>query len=364
MQRWRTVAAAGAAVLAGVASWASAADLPTAVRTAASSDADKPNIETYVKNQIAKISSGTGAGVARDELARQPEPTTTVIPSASFQSAYAQAVITDITPLLADSDVNKRLNAAIVIYRVANASKANQFAPLAQKLMDDASPAVAIWGVKAAGSLLPSILSVKFNRDKQTLTKAIVASAKKHTEAGPLVQDAYNALFLPDQTPPLPKDAYGPAIDAMNELMAARLDQYAKGLPASPQADRIPPIFFVRGGVTSAMTPAQQMTTLQHMLDLLSLAAQRTATLGGDQRDQTIQLVKSIAGAMRVTLDASKQGVAAVKFEPLSKLRDPIQTPAVVKQVAEALNATSAVPAFKALKDAPQIEGGGCFVGI
>lgn len=359
MQRWRTVAAAGAAVLAGVASWASAADLPTAVRTAASSDADRPNIETYVKNQIAKISSGQGAGVARDELARQPESTPVVIPSASFQSAYSQAVITDIAPLLTDSDVNKRLNAAIVLYHVANASKAIQFAPLAQKLMDDASPAVADWGVKTGGALLPSILAVKFNRDKQTLTKALVSAAKKHPEAGPLVQDTYNALFLPDQQPALPKEAYTPAIDAINELMASRLEEYKKGLPASPQADRIPPIFFIRTAVTSAMTPAQQITTLQGMMDMLSVAAQRTATLGGDQRDQTIQLVKSIAGAMKVTLEAQKQGIAAVKFDPISKLRDPIQTPAVVKQIADALNATRAVPAFKVLKDAPQIEGGG-----
>lgn len=357
MQRWRTAAAAGAAVLVGVA-LAPAADLPTPVRTAASADADRPNIETYVKNQIAKLKGGQGAGVARDELARQPEATQAVTPSASFQSVYAQAIITEITPLLSDSDVNKRLNAAIVLYRVANATKAIQFAPLAQKLMDDASPAVAIWGVKTGGALLPGIMGVKFNRDKQTLTKALVASAKKHPEAGPLVADVYNALYLPDQQPQLPKEAFVAAIDAMNELLASRIDQYVKAMPASPQADRIPASFFVRGVVTSAMNPAQQLATIQHLMDLLSVAAQRTATLGGDPRDQAIQLIKNIAGAMKVTLETQKQGVAGVKFDPLTKLRDPIQTPVVLKQVADALAAVRAVPAFKAIKDAPQVAGG------
>lgn len=357
IQRSRTAVVAGAAMWVGLAAFTQAADLPTPVRTAASSEADKAAIETYVKGQIAKIASGQGAGPARDELARQPESTPTVIASASFQSVYSQAIINDIASLLNEKDINKRLNAAIVIYRVANATKAAQFAPLAEKVMQDASPAVALWGVKTGGALLPGTLNVAFNRNKQTLTKAIVAAAKAHPQAGPLLQDAYNALYLPDQNPPLPKDAYPPVIDAINELLSFRKDLYVKGIPSSPQAERLPPVFFVRSAVTSAMSAAQTLTTTQNLMDLLSLAAQHTATLSGDQRQPIIGLVTNIASTMKVTLDGQKSPVAA-KFDPISKLRDPIKTDQVVQQISDALNALRALPAYKTLKDAPQIAGG------
>jgi hypothetical protein len=341
----------------GLAAFTQSADLPTPVRTAASSDADKAAIETYVKGQIAKIASGQGAGQARDELARQPEATPAVTPSASFQSVYGQAVINDIVPLLSDKNVNKRLNAAIVVYRVANATKAAQFAPLAEKVMQDASSAVAIWGVKSGGVLLPGTLGVAFNRNKQTLTKAIVAAAKAHAEAGPLIQDAYNALSLPDQNPPLPKEAYPPVIDAINELMSFRKELYVKGIPSTPQAEGALPVFFVRGAVTGAMTPAQNLAVTQNLMDLLSLSAQHTASAGGEQRQAMIGLMTRIAGAMKVTLDAKKLPAAA-KFDPISRLRDPIKSDQVLQQISDALNALRALPEYKGLKDAPQIAGG------
>lgn len=363
MQRWRT--AAVATVLVGFTGTAGAADLPVTVRESATANQQSGAIDAYVKGQIARIQSGQGAGAARDELGRQCDANQAVTPSASFQSTYVTSVIANINPLLADTTekgLAKRLNAAIIVGRLCKSTKLIQLAPLAQKLMEDKSSAVALWGIKGGAELVPAILGVEFNRRRQTMTASIVASVKSHAEAGPLVQTAYDALYLPQQSPALPAEAYKICIEAMNEILEIRTRQYAAGVPSSPQAERVAPVFFVLAPSRDVLASdaALRLRTVQNLMNIMSLAAQHTATApGGEARVQVIGLVTAYAGTLKVFFENTlTQPVVASKFNPITRTRDPVNTAAVVKQIGEALTAVRGLPDFKAIQDAPQVQSG------
>ena len=157
--RWRTTAKSGTLLLAVLATPA-LADLPAAVRTeAAVSATNKGLIEKYVKDQLARLDDAATAGVARDELVRQVAQTPTVTPSNSFLTTFTDAVAANIGPMIEPSaDVNHRLNAAIVIAKLSQATPNRTLLPVAQKIMKDESAAVAMWGLKAgAAKALPKI---------------------------------------------------------------------------------------------------------------------------------------------------------------------------------------------------------------
>ncbi|HEX8323857.1 MAG TPA: hypothetical protein VF595_08070 [Tepidisphaeraceae bacterium] len=345
---------------------ARAADLPPAVREAAAATGQRGAIDAYIKGQFERIATGKGAGAARDELGRQCDANQAVTPSSSFQSEYISSLVRQIDPLLADKTekaLNVRLNAAVVVGRLCRATRLGALDPVAQRLMSDPSSAVALWGVKGGAELLPSILAVEFNRKKQTLISAIVGAVRTHPDAGPLVQTAYDALSLPTQTPPLPPDAFKLSLDGMNELLEIRVKQYVTMMPSTPQAERVPPVFFVLEPSRSLLIKdaALRVRTVQNMMTLLSLAAQHTATVpAGETRVQTIGLVTSYAGTLKILFgDAGfKQPAVAAKFDPIIRARDPIVAATLVGQVNEALGAVRALPEFKVLKDAPQVQGG------
>ena len=335
-----------------------AADLPTDVRTSGSAQAMAPAISKYVVDQLALVQTfGPRSSTAREELCRQPEATATLSPSASFQTTYVTAIIDGIQPMLANPDAGVRVNAGVVVSRVASATKSPNLQPLIQRLLADESAAVAVWGNKAAGALLPSVLGQPFLASNQKLTAGIKQSAEKHHGSGALVQDAYKALTdLAAVTPALPPAAINTATDAVLGLMNIRVNDWVLRLPADPQADRAATGYLARNNVLTVMTPAMKLTTADRVIALLSVSVQRAVKADAAQRDRIYGVAAASAGALQVLMIVEGQQALSQQFAQLTKLPGGLSPAAAVKAVQAAHAALKAVPAYAKLQELPTIK--------
>lgn len=364
MNRLRRTAAALAVGVVASAGVTHAADLPAAVRTATTLDPQQQAaIGKYVKTQVDLVAARDtkAASTAREELCRQAEQNTIVTPSGVFLSQYLKAVDTHVDVLLKDktvAGVPHRLNAAIIVARLTIATKLTQLHDKTLLIVADDAPAVSLWGIKSAGAMLPSYLSLPAQRvnQGQKTVDAIVTAGKKHVSTGPLVQTAYDQLDLNDLR--LPNEAFLMSVDGINAILEARIDRYLTGVPDFPQADRVPPVFFVKAPVLKAVAAnkAKQLAIVQNLVNLLSVSVQYLSNLPqGDKGLQVTGLMSNSAGALGVWFESQNQAAVAAKFKVLSTMRQP--TAAKAQQpLDDAVAAVKALADYKALKDAPKIK--------
>jgi hypothetical protein len=345
-------------VIAGVMGVCQAADLPADVRTSATAPAMAPAISKYVTDQLALVQTfGPRSAAAREELCRQPEATATISPSASFQTTYVAAIIDGIQPMLVKPDVTVRINAAIIVSRVANATKSPNLQPLILKLLADDSAAIALWGTKAAGALLPSVLGQPFLASNQKLTVGIKQAAEKHHASGALIQDAYKALTdIAVVTPALPPAAINTSTQAVLGLLEIRINDWMQRLPADPQADRAATAYLARNNVLTIMSPAQKLTTADRAMGLLSAAVQRAAVTDSAQRERIYNVAAAAAGTMQVLMIVDGQQALSQQFAQLTKLPGGLTPDAAITTVQTAHAAVKTLPAYAQLTALPQIQ--------
>ena len=348
--RWRTTAGSGSLLLAALAAPAFSNDLPSAVRTEPSVSAtNKGLIEKYVKDQLTRLADSGTAGVARDEITRQAEQTPTVTPSSSFLTVYTDAVAANVGPLIDPSaEVNKRLNSAIVIAKLSRATPNRTLLPVAQKVMKDASAAVAMWGLKAGAAHLEQTLTVPLWSKGQTLTASIVDGGKRHLEAGPVVQTAYDALFLTGAK--LPADAYKTCVASMNDLLVARTALYQAGVPASPQADQVATTFFALQDVRPVILADAKLRVevVQNCLNLMKAAADRVPSAPqGEGQTQVMAVFTRTSSGMAVLFN--QQAAVSSLFQRIASQKLPLGAN-VQQDIAAAADAVSKLPDFKAVK--------------
>ncbi|MGN6727519.1 MAG: hypothetical protein ACTHLZ_16485 [Tepidisphaeraceae bacterium] len=348
----RTVLAAVAALTMAGGLWSVArADLPQSVRESTSAEQFKDEINKYVADQIDRVKAGDkNSAQAREELARQPESSQTVSPSSSFQTMYVSAVVSNLDGMMSSKSVPLRLNAGIVVARLCQATHAPQLASVAEQLMKDPAPAVALWGVKSASTLIPTIISVPYNLKSQTLTKSVVEAVKQHSKTGAIVQEAYNSVSVGDLNPPLPQPALQACVDAMNGIQALRVEEWKAGIPAAPQADRVPTIFFARGTINRAMTKAEKAEAVQHQLSLLALSSEKAASAAADVKKGLFELASANAGVLKVMLLNDNQSTTATKFNDLIGLPKNLQAPQIAQKIADAEAAVKALPDYSSIK--------------
>ncbi|MBC7785254.1 MAG: hypothetical protein H7144_15570 [Burkholderiales bacterium] len=330
---------------------AARADLPKDVREAKSHDTTKSSIDAYVAKLVTQIAANDAkSGVAREELASQSDVKGPIAPTASFNLTYISSVSTGIQPLLKHQEAAVRLNGAIVVHRLAVATQQATLQPLVEQVMNDTAPAVQLWGVKAAGVLLPSLFSNATTLGSEKLSAGIVACVKKNPRLGAVVQEAYKAFDLTAVTPALGAPALVKATDRMNEVLAFRVQQYAAGMPADPQSERAPPLYLIKGVVTKANTPKQTNETMQNLSDLLAVSAQRTVALQGADRARMQNVVSGAAGSIRVLVPTTKD-VTAI-FNNLAN----VQAGAVMPAMAAVVNEIKKVSTYSALRDPPTVK--------
>jgi hypothetical protein len=174
------------------------------------------------------------------------DPTSATNP---YQVAYVTALNQAFMNALGqpNAPITAKLNIGIVISQLAG-PKAN-LAPTITKLLGDANPAVALWGLKATEAMLPwALQDANFNNSgsRDALLKAVVGAVSSHPDgklAGTIAEVAYSAIN-PKQwkVGNVPAgQAFSALIDANLSLQQFRLTIYqAKGAPASPIADTYP----------------------------------------------------------------------------------------------------------------------------
>jgi hypothetical protein len=219
-----------------------------------------------------------------------------------YQVAYAAALNQVFLNALAqpNTPITAKLNMGIVISSLAG-PKAN-LAPTITKLLEDANPVVAYWGLKATEAMLPwALQDANFNNSdaRGILLDAVVKAVSLHSDgklAGPIAESAYNAINPKKQTwrGAAPTGAaFSALVDANLSLQQSRLAIYqTKGAPASPIADTYPTYLLLSNMGWPAMNLTQQLQAVQQAADFISLAGQRASVQAVNVNQDLIQALK------------------------------------------------------------------------
>jgi hypothetical protein len=197
---------------------------------------------------------------------------------------------------------------------------------------------VALWGIKAHGSLIPAQLRLQAKSDDALL--AGMAAAMKNRTAAPLFQEAYDALSLDiirdrkSVTPEMVKAV----LPAMQDVFAIRLNQYKSGLPENPVVDTLATTFLVDGDVWRQQTTEQKTRTVQEIVNLMTYAAARTADVEKDRdaKDSLVQTLRLVSSAVRVVAGSLGKPNLEAAALPVSKV-DVSMPPATIAKTCDEL---------------------------
>jgi hypothetical protein len=351
--------------------FAGAADaqvIPNTVKTAPDVTASRGQIQQYVDAAVKRLGSEdpdeqakarnllidganlTGAGAAAGQ------------PSAAYLDTYATAAAKSLAPLTAHPDMRVRLNAAIAAARIAEKANNLRLSDVAIRFMNDKSPAVALWGVKAARAMVPAAVVGPANNPLMPSLIQIVG----RNPLGPVVNEIYQALSLSifDAAAP-PAQRPNPAqikavLPNMLGVFRQRVNAYARGaLPADPSVDNLAAEFLTYSPVWTQMTPAQQTQAMQSVSDLLGFAGQYAELMAGNERDALLPLFQRTGKALQVvgeTMNLPGVVKAAKDVQGVSSGMDGTEVRNRADAVALALKAT---PQFAGVKPAAPINMGG-----
>lgn len=286
------------------------------------SQADLGAIKQFVQAQTAKLTADDPVQQAAAREALSNAPAAEPAASAAFNDAYSQAVNEAMLPVADNASVRVRLNAAIVVSRVAAKTGTVRLKPAALKFIADKADPVVLWGVKAHGSLIPAQLRMQPKAD-DPLLKGLVPALKGHLSS-PVTQEAYEALRLniiqdrKNVTPEMIKAV----VPVMQDLLAMRIAEYQNGIPDNPLVDTIATTFLSDEDVWREETPAQRTRTGQLIVDLIASAAGRTASFDSDResKESLIKTIRLLASASRVIADSIGKPELGNAALPVSKV--------------------------------------------
>ncbi|MGB7156694.1 MAG: hypothetical protein WBD40_01430, partial [Tepidisphaeraceae bacterium] len=319
-------------------------------------------VDGFVPAQVEALASTDAAarGAAREALvdgasARQGDVTPT------YLAAYAKAVSDKIAPVLTNESDLVRLNAAIVVAKVAEKADDLSLRPAVLVLLKDKSPYVALWGIKGARAIIPAaIRNPLFKGDEAIggIVKAVGAHAG--SMGGPIVLEGYDALVFEVLNPNAalrPTDKMITAvIPPIQELLQQRVTTYRKGIPAEPFAEVKPTSFLSNGKVWALQTPQQRLTSMQLMSDLIGLAAQHAvAAAPGVNRDKLQTIIGHVASAMAVVPEVSSSAAVKDKLTPVTKINQSTPAAGITEAVSGVADALKTIKGFEKLTPPPAI---------
>jgi hypothetical protein len=200
-----------------------------------------------------------------------------------LNSAFTASLAPNLKPTL-----RQRLNAAIVVARVAAVAQNAALEPITLQLLNDPAEPVVMWALKAAQPQVPQVLGTKVGNVTPRLLAAIGPAVIRHP-SGPVFDEAYSALTALD---PMVKDE-------LVKLWGNRLLQYAgNSCPDDPDVDGEPVFTLTTADMWKNVlnTPKAQTDVMQRVSDQLSLAAQWADTpQPPEKRDQLAKLVRLCA---------------------------------------------------------------------
>lgn len=355
---------------------AAQAPIPDAIKTGTEPERQRAAVQQYIKAHVERLSADDPSArtTSRDALVSESGATAAAAggssaPTASYIDVYAAELNTELARILsaADASMEARLNAAIVVQRVARADRNARLEPAARAALAAKAEPVVLWGLKASAQLLPSSLAVR-RTNNELLAQVLATGLERGTNV--LAIDAYDALTLTsystaaDQLRVTIPDARWrelvPVVwPALAKLWAARLDRYAQApspdgsTPAvDPSPEQIPASFVGSVRTWPALQPPQQLEAAQLLLNQLTVAAERVVA-GGSERDAFANVARRTAAALSVIGEA--EGNAALREAGRAAAGlGANATPAAVRQAAAAVvTAAKAVPKFSKLQSPP-----------
>jgi hypothetical protein len=211
--------------------------------------------------------------------------------AANYRAVYARTLGAAILPLLDHKDLRVRLNAAIVVQRVADAAEANSTAldKAVLALLDDKQPVgVKIWAMKAAKPVLAGLVAI--NQHKDFLGR-IVPAVQGSNLAGPVTEEAYEALKLPNPA----------AVEEYLKLLTLRVGAYRDGVPSDPHVEADPFAYFVSSDATwNLLAQPGQLRLMQLACNVSAYAANSNVASGSIEREQVQRMLQRVASATAV----------------------------------------------------------------
>lgn len=311
-----------------------------ALKNATSVAAATPQIAAYIKGQVEKLTSDDPAAAA---AAREALIDAATGAKPSFLSAFADQLDAAIAPALKHESDLVRLNAAIAVARVAEPADSAALQDATITLLNDKSPFVVLWGLKAAGGVLPAVLRNPAIKPDPLLNAIVKAAAAHGTGAigAPIAVEAYEALTLNlfDRASARPAPAALRAvIPVVQQLLQQRAQMYAKSIPPEPLAESRATLFLVDSGVWKEHDAKQKLASVQVMSDIIALAAAQQAQATPVQAESLREMIGLVSKAIAVVPESKP---AANALEPATK----VNARSSPEQVTEAVNAV--VPALK-----------------
>ncbi len=356
------VPAAGAATAGGQTA------LPATITASPNADKtpEREIVQKYVQEQVEKLKAEDSAArtSARDALISRVGGgggATTAHPV--FIDFFSGEINTEIKKALADPKLETRLNAAIVVARIAPSDKAAKLSEAAVVALGDQQAPVVLWGMKAAAQLLPNALIVQPKNNPLLAKISEVGLARAGTTT---VVEAYDALTLTSESTDstLLRDRIKEAewkklvpllLPELNKLWAARLDLYATGKIAEPMAEVIPAVFISQQRSWSALTPEQQAATMQMLHDQLSLAGE-LASAGLPEKAAYTRVVQRTASAIQVIAQQENNKALGDAASAAVKVQENTPGPAIGAATTQVLAAIKAAPKFAATKPPPKVK--------
>jgi hypothetical protein len=324
-----------------------------AIKTSDSVTAAVPQIAAHVNAQVQKLTSGDPAAsaAARDVLI---ETATGAKPA--FLASYAAAIDSGIAPALKHQQDLVRLNAAIVVARVAERTDDAGLKGSTMALLNDPSHFVVLWGLKSARIVIPAILRNPVAKADDILAAVVKAAAKHGTGpiGSPVVIEAYDALTvdaLNSNAKVKPTNAaITTAIPYVHQLLQQRAAAYRTSIPPEPVADGRGTLFLVNARVWGLHSPAQKLTAVQAMSDLMGMAAQQATTAAPADKEQLGEMIGNVAKALAVIPETK---AIQEQLAPATKVDARMAPDQIVAAVAGVPAALKKVKEFAALTPPP-----------
>jgi hypothetical protein len=361
--RWGLIlapAAAAALLAVGFPLAARAQVLPKEVVEAANADTPQTTqaIQQYIAAQVKKLTGDNARDRkdARNDLERTASSQTA---SPSFLSAYAAELGRQLVPVAGNKSVPVRLNAAIASYGVARRSGGLQLADITRKFMSDDAEPVALWGVKAAGVLLPAELRGGGANNKDSLTATILATTERFPDSGAIAEDAYDALTLGIGAGGQPLAGVTPAMiravaPKVMDLLQRRVELYKGLLPANPFADVDAGTFLTFQGVWDSLQPPERLRAAQLLNDLIGLGGQQAQAGGADVDPELSKMLQYAGSAVSVLAGRVKDANLQAAGKALGTISPRTTGDDVAKRAAALTAAMEANPQLKGLKPPPK----------
>jgi hypothetical protein len=280
-------------------------------------------IDSWVDAQAKDLASGD-----RDKVvaARQALSLTGSAPnkSAAFLQIYGKAINAKLMPVAEGRDAHAKLNAAMVANRVADMGSTAEVIPLVVRLIGDDSAGVALYGVRAASSMIPKALADTNRPGRDRLVPALLGAMKKHADSEAVVAECYQAmvrvLAAGGQNAQLPQNvvvaATPPVIEGLVQLLEQRAPAFGAGDIVEPMAEGPAISFLARPASWAAMNPQTQARAVKVILAIANGAVKELEFENNRKPTQSRVRIQAIQALLKTPIAQSLSVIASQVQNP------------------------------------------------